>query len=62
MSELTIPAVEQQCNGLQHCTMTVGMASMGDVDPCPGTFKYAHASYRCIQPNPGIFVLHNNII
>ncbi|KAI0240612.1 hypothetical protein LSAT2_008675 [Lamellibrachia satsuma] len=41
-------AVIASCLGRQSCVVTANNAIAGNVDPCPGTYKYLIVEYRCV--------------
>ena len=45
VSENSLQRMRDQCEGEASCSMPVNSGGTGD--PCPGTYKYLEASYRC---------------
>lgn len=41
-------ALGSACNGLMQCSVSVD--TVFGTDPCPGTYKYAFSTYRCVAP------------
>ena len=45
VSENSLQRMRDQCEGEASCSLPVNSGGTGD--PCPGTYKYLEASYRC---------------
>jgi len=39
--------LQDQCEGRSECSVDISIDNLGD--PCTGTYKYATASYRCVD-------------